>query len=156
MLLCPYRLILGVFFIFKQTDFNKNIFNRNLVRNTPLSNYLVCRVFCDREKSISATQYGKRFLMQSLSLSLHICLYACTNKYTYVYSYIRIYIIIHVCICEDRLCGLVVRVLGYRAGGLCLIPGTARKKKVVGLERGPLSLVSITEELLDRKAAAPV
>jgi hypothetical protein len=29
-------------------------------------------------------------------------------------------------------------------------------KKVVGLERGPLSLVSTTEELLDRKVAAPV
>jgi hypothetical protein len=28
------------------------------------------------------------------------------------------------------------------------------KKKVVGLERGPLSLVSTTEELLDRKVAA--
>jgi hypothetical protein len=34
----------------------------------------------------------------------------------------------------DRLCGLVVRVLGS-------IPGTTRKK-VVGLEGGPLSLVS--------------
>jgi hypothetical protein len=32
-------------------------------------------------------------------------------------------------------------------------PGTT-KKKVVGLERGPLSLVSATEELLDRKVAA--
>jgi hypothetical protein len=30
------------------------------------------------------------------------------------------------------------------------------KKKVVGLERGPVSLVSTTEELLDRKVAAPV
>jgi hypothetical protein len=30
------------------------------------------------------------------------------------------------------------------------------KKKVVGLERSPLSLVSTTEELLDRKVAAPV
>jgi hypothetical protein len=30
------------------------------------------------------------------------------------------------------------------------------KKKVVGLERGPLSLVSTTEELLDRNVAAPV
>jgi hypothetical protein len=29
-------------------------------------------------------------------------------------------------------------------------------QKVVGLERGPLSLVSTTEELLDRKVAAPV
>jgi hypothetical protein len=30
------------------------------------------------------------------------------------------------------------------------------EKKVVGLERGPLSLVSTAEELLDRKVAAPV
>jgi hypothetical protein len=57
---------------------------------------------------------------------------------------------------EDRLCGLVVRVLGYRSGGPGSIPGTIRKKKVVGLERGPLSLVNTTEELLDRKVAAPV
>jgi hypothetical protein len=56
---------------------------------------------------------------------------------------------------QDRLCGLVVRVLGYRSGGPSSIPG-ATKKKVVGLERGPLSLVSTAEELLDRKVAAPV
>jgi hypothetical protein len=31
-----------------------------------------------------------------------------------------------------------------------------QKKRIVGLERGPLSLVSTTEELLDRKVAAPV
>jgi hypothetical protein len=52
-----------------------------------------------------------------------------------------------------------VKVLGYRFGGPGSIPGTTRfsgKKKVVGLERGPLSLVSTTEELLDRKVAAPV
>jgi hypothetical protein len=55
----------------------------------------------------------------------------------------------------DRLCGLVVRVLGYRSGGQGSIPGTTRKRKVVGLERGPLSLVSTTEELLNRKVAAP-
>jgi hypothetical protein len=54
-----------------------------------------------------------------------------------------------------RLCGLVVRVLGYRSGGPGSIPSTI-KKNVVGLERGPLSLVSTTEELLDRKVAAPV
>jgi hypothetical protein len=63
---------------------------------------------------------------------------------------------------HDRLCGLVVRVLGYRSGGPGSIPGTTRfsrkkeGKQVVGLERGPLSLVSITEELLDKKVAAPV
>jgi hypothetical protein len=50
----------------------------------------------------------------------------------------------------------VVRVLGYRSGGPGSIPGTTRKKKVVGLERGLLSLVTTTEELLDRKVAAPV
>jgi hypothetical protein len=55
----------------------------------------------------------------------------------------------------DRLFGLVVRILGYRSGGPGSIPGTTRKK-VVGLERGPLSLMSTTEELLDRKVAAPV
>jgi hypothetical protein len=34
-------------------------------------------------------------------------------------------------VCEgitDRLCGLVVRVLGYRSGGLGSIPGTTKKK----------------------------
>jgi hypothetical protein len=55
----------------------------------------------------------------------------------------------------DRLCGLVVRVLGYRSGGPGSIPGTTRKT-AVGLERGSLSLVSTTEELLDRKVAAHV
>jgi hypothetical protein len=58
----------------------------------------------------------------------------------------------------------VVRVLGYRSGGPGSIPGYTRfsgkkrrkRKIVVGLERGPLSLVSSTEELLDRKVAAPV
>jgi hypothetical protein len=34
------------------------------------------------------------------------------------------------------------------------LPG--KKKKLMGLERGPLSLVGTTEELLDRKVAAPV
>jgi hypothetical protein len=35
-------------------------------------------------------------------------------------------------------------------------PALPKKKKLVGLERGPLSLMSTTEELLDRKVAAPV
>jgi hypothetical protein len=42
----------------------------------------------------------------------------------------------------NPLCGLVVRV--------------TRKKKVMSLKRGPLSLLCTTEELLDRKVAAPV
>jgi hypothetical protein len=56
---------------------------------------------------------------------------------------------------DDRLCGLVVRVLGYRSGDPGSIPGNTRKK-VLGLERCPLSLVSTIEELLDRKIAALV
>jgi hypothetical protein len=56
----------------------------------------------------------------------------------------------------DRLCGLVVRVLGYRSGGPGSIPSTTKKKNVVGLERDALSLARTTEELLDRKVAAPV
>jgi hypothetical protein len=60
----------------------------------------------------------------------------------------------------DRLCGLVARVLGYRFGDPGSIPGTTRfsggkkrGKQVVGLERGPLSLVSTTEELRGRKSS---
>jgi hypothetical protein len=36
----------------------------------------------------------------------------------------------------DRLCGLVVRVLGYRFGGLGSIPGTTRRKKNSGSGTG--------------------
>jgi hypothetical protein len=54
----------------------------------------------------------------------------------------------------DRLCGLVVRVPGYRSGGPGSIPGATRFFwEVVGLERGPLSFVSTTEEPLGRKSS---
>jgi hypothetical protein len=57
----------------------------------------------------------------------------------------------------NRLCGLVVRVPGYRTRG----PGFDTRRyqifwEVVGLERGPLSLVRINEELLERTVAATV
>jgi len=50
----------------------------------------------------------------------------------------------------DRLCGLVVRVSGYRYRG----PGFDPRRYqifcvVVGLERGPISLVWSIEELLE-------
>jgi hypothetical protein len=55
---------------------------------------------------------------------------------------------------KTRICGLVVRVPGYRCKG----PEFDSRRyqifsKVVGLERGPLSLVSTTEELLERKSS---
>jgi hypothetical protein len=54
----------------------------------------------------------------------------------------------------DRLCGLVVRVPGYRSIG----PGFDYRRYqifwgVVGLERGPLSLVSTIQELLGRNSS---
>jgi hypothetical protein len=57
----------------------------------------------------------------------------------------------------DRLSGLVVRVPGYRSRG----PGFDSRRykifwEVVGLELGPISLMRIIEELLDRTIAAPV
>jgi hypothetical protein len=56
-----------------------------------------------------------------------------------------------------RLCGLVVRVSGYRSRGRGF--DSQRYQifwEVVGLERGPLSLMRIIEELLERKVTAPV
>jgi hypothetical protein len=55
------------------------------------------------------------------------------------------------------LCGLVVRVFGYRSRG----PGFDSRRfqnfwEAAGLERGPLSVVRTTEELLVGKVAAPV
>jgi hypothetical protein len=48
----------------------------------------------------------------------------------------------------DRLCGLVVKVSGYRYRGPGSIPdATSFFWDVVGLERGALSLVMIIEEL---------
>jgi hypothetical protein len=54
----------------------------------------------------------------------------------------------------DRLCGLVVRVPGYRSRG----PRFDSRRhqifwEVVGLEQGPLSLMRITEELLKWKSS---
>jgi hypothetical protein len=54
----------------------------------------------------------------------------------------------------DRLCGLVIRVPGYRSRD----PGSDSRRyhifwEVVGLERCPLSLVSTTEELLGRNSS---
>ena len=70
---------------------------------------------------------------------------------------IYIYIFFLLSISYARLCGLVVRVSGYRHRGLGF---DSRRYQifwvVVGLERGPFSLVRSIEELLEKKVAAPV
>jgi hypothetical protein len=48
-------------------------------------------------------------------------------------------------------CGLVVRAPGYRSRGPGSIPGATRFSE--GLERGPLNLVRIIEELLEWKSS---
>jgi hypothetical protein len=54
----------------------------------------------------------------------------------------------------DRLCGLMVRVPGYRSRGLGFNSRHYQISwEVVGLEQGLLSLVSTTEELLGRKSS---
>jgi hypothetical protein len=93
----------------------------------------------------------------------HLIAYVKLKTHTHIYNFVinafinlyMILLLLFITLFWDRLCGLVVRVLGYRSGGPGSIPCTTRKK-VVGLERGALSLVSTTEELLDRKVAAPV
>jgi hypothetical protein len=54
----------------------------------------------------------------------------------------------------DRLCGLVVRIPDYRSRGPAFYSRRYQMfREVVCLERGPLSLVRITEELLERKSS---
>jgi hypothetical protein len=63
---------------------------------------------------------------------------------------------------DDRLCGLVDRILGYRSGGPGSILGTTRfsgwgEENSSGSGTGPTQPREYTtEELLDRKVAAPV
>ena len=65
-------------------------------------------------------------------------------------DYKNCYIFVNALGKEDRLCGLVVRVSGYRYRGLGF---DSRRYQifwvVVGLERGPLSLARSIEELLE-------
>jgi hypothetical protein len=63
----------------------------------------------------------KKYLYCEHVLQLYYAMFYILNSYIYIYIYI--YIV------YDRVCGLVVRVLGYRSGDPGSIPGTSRKKK---------------------------
>jgi hypothetical protein len=66
-----------------------------------------------------------------------------------VYPLISIFMLVWM----TRFCDLVVRGPGYRSRGPGSIPAATRFFwEVVGLERGPLSLLSTIEELLERKS----
>jgi hypothetical protein len=51
------------------------------------------------------------------------------------------------------LCGLVIRVPGYRSGGPGFDSRALQREKVVGLERSSLSLLSTTEKLPGRNSS---
>jgi hypothetical protein len=54
----------------------------------------------------------------------------------------------------DRPCGPVLRASGYKSRGPCSFPGATRfSEKSMGLERGPLNLVSKIQELFRRKSS---
>jgi hypothetical protein len=54
---------------------------------------------------------------------------------------------------KDRVCGLVVRVPGYRSRGPEFDPRNYQIfREAVGLERGSFSLLNTTEELLGRES----
>jgi hypothetical protein len=56
---------------------------------------------------------------------------------------------------NDRLCGLVVRVSGYRSRGLGFDSRAYQIFwEVGGMERGPVSLVRANEELLEWKSSS--
>ena len=88
------------------------------------------------------------WFFDSFFLSLFIWLYVLCIPL--LNSVIYVFLLIRLCILIDRLCGLVVRVSGNRYRG----PGFDSRRYqifwvVVGLERGPLSLVRSIEELLE-------
>jgi hypothetical protein len=74
-----------------------------------------------------------------------------------LWSSVQLHRISYIYITADRVCGLVVRVPGCYPRG----PGfDSRRYQIfsvaVSLERGPLSLMSINEELLESEIAAPI
>jgi hypothetical protein len=71
-------------------------------------------------------------------------------KYLPIYQQNQVDIFISLCVLFDGLCGLVVKVPGYRSRGSGLHSRSYQIFwQVEGEERGPLSLVRIIEELLE-------
>jgi hypothetical protein len=114
--------------------------------------------FCNfpQPPTISSLFSPNIFLSTLFSNTLSLCSsFIIRGQVSHLYKTRGKIIVLYILI--DRLCRLVVRVPGYRIRG----PGFDSRRyqffwEVVGLERSPLSLVRIIEELLGRKAAAPV
>jgi hypothetical protein len=97
------------------------------------------------EELLSNNFTGRRVLFTQASTGWSAVLSHCVSPLQ-EYSMLEAY--------SDRLCGLVVRAPGYWSRG----PGFDSQRyqifwELVGLKRGPLSLVRTTEELLERKSS---
>jgi hypothetical protein len=79
-------------------------------------------------KSLARLQERNIYIYIYIYMCVCVCVCVCVRIYI-SFLFIYIYIYIYIYIKMDRLCGLVVRVLGYRSGGPGSIPGTNRKKK---------------------------
>jgi hypothetical protein len=67
------------------------------------------------------------FLSFPFSIYVRVCLTSRTGILAFLLFTFSVSSFLHVSIFFDRLCGLAVRVLGYRSGGPGLIPSTTRK-----------------------------
>jgi hypothetical protein len=81
--------------------------------------------FCPEDQALN-THYHENLISHVMFSSFHILLLCSQHKYVPVnFPSFTVSQVLF----KDRLCGLVVRVLGYRSGGPGSIPGTTRKKK---------------------------
>jgi hypothetical protein len=121
--------------------------NDNVMLRYTIPSYC-CTYF---EGNISLTSLSKDCDMSDKSnwlLWFHWWFWFCKRRYTYQYILSRLGLKL------DRLCGLVVRVPGYRSRGPMFDSWRYHIFwEVVGQEQGPLSLVRIIEELIERKSS---
>jgi hypothetical protein len=96
-----------------------------------------------------------------VSMGMFACSWAavvlCCNACLPIWQTKYLFILPHACYMPDRLCGLVVRVSGYRSR----VPGFDSRRfqifwEAAGLERGPLSRARATEKLFERKNSGSV
>jgi hypothetical protein len=108
---------------------------------------------CEHLNKASGSIKGAKFLASWESRlsrwTLYITWFISFSSHCIVYVYLCIIYVL-----SDRLCGLVIRVPGYRSR----VPAFDSRRyqifcEVVSLERGPLRIVGITEELLEWKSS---
>ena len=122
----------------------------------------MCVCVCERDEYSSPPRlHNSLITCLEFSLVANVCLPSLAVRTTVgrskqlihatvTYHPFRVFFLVLFSWLDDRLCGLVVRVSGYRYRGLGF---DSRHYQifsvVVGLERGPLSLVRSIEELLE-------